>query len=122
MKKFIRFLFSFLPTALPVGMTEFNSWLDDIISLSKVPDNDSTRFAAAVMIFNLKPDQDRKSKRYFIKALNKGAANECANAIAMGFKEKQKAAAAEEQAKKLQDKLGSNTIEASSGKSAFERL
>lgn len=122
MKRVISIILSYLPTALPVGMTDFNKWLDDIISLSKVPDNDSTRFAAAVMIFNLRPDEDRKSKRYFIKALNKGAANECANAVAMGFKAKQQAAAAEEKAKKMQESLGSNNIEASNGKSEFERI
>lgn len=101
-------LFSYFPTSLPVGMTEFTKWSADIISMSKVPDNDSTRFTVAVMIFQLNPSEDRKPKRYFIRALNKGAANECANSVATSLKEKQKAAALAEQEKKMQEALGSN--------------
>lgn len=84
---------SYFPTQLPVGMTEFQEWSDSILSLSKVPDNDSTRFAIAVMILHLNASEDRKPKHYFVKCLNKSAANECGNAIAMALKEKQKQAA-----------------------------
>lgn len=92
MKKFWNYILSYFPTALPTGMTEFEEWQESILSMSKVPDNDSTRFATAVMVLHLDSTTDRKPKRYFVKALNKSAANELANAVAMGLKEKQKAA------------------------------
>src|ERR1017187_1717610 len=88
---------SYFPTALPTGMTEFVKWQDSILRMSKVPDNDSTRFASAVMILHLDSTTNRKAKRYFIKALDKSASNEIANAVAMGLKEKQIAAAKAEQ-------------------------
>lgn len=100
---------SFFPTALPVGMAEFKAWQDSILSLSKVPDNDSTRFATAVMIMHLNPTEDHKPMRYFVKALNKSAANECANFIALQLKEKQAKAAKEAaEAKLVGDIKGSN--------------
>lgn len=101
MKKLLRILLSFIPTPLPVGMEEFKEWQSSILSLSKVPDNESTRFAVSVMIMHLGPAEDYKAKRYFIKALNKSAANEIANAVCLDLKAKQKARIeAEEEAKK----------------------
>lgn len=101
---------SLFPTQLPVGMAEFREWSDSILSLSKVPDNDSTRFAIAVMILHLNATEDRKPKHYFVKCLNKSAANECGNAIAMALKEKQKQAAQAETQRLAEEKLiGSNS-------------
>lgn len=108
MKKVVRWVISFIPTPLPSGLTEYSSWADDILSLSKVPDNDSTRFTIAVMILHLNSTEDRKPKRFFVKSLNKAAANEIANSIATGLKEKQRTAAAEEQARKMQSSIESN--------------
>lgn len=101
-KKVLSHLLSYLPTALPVGMTEFNNWSDSILAMSKVPDNDSTRFAVAVMIMHLNATEDRKAKRYFVRALNKSAANECANSVAVALKEKQRAAQVLEAQKKAE--------------------
>lgn len=105
MKKLVQEALSYIPTSLPVGMTDFEKWSKSIIDMSKVPDNDSTRFAVAVMVLHLDSSRDRKPKRYFIKSLNKSAANECANAIAMGLKEKQQAAAKAEAERKLQESV-----------------
>ena len=105
MRSLIRCISSFIPTPLPTGMTEFSAWSDSILALSKVPDNDSTRFAVAVMIMHLGSTEDWKAKRYFIKALNKSAANECANAVAMGLKKKQQDAAAALEASKKAEEL-----------------
>lgn len=102
---------SYFPTQLPVGMTEFQEWSDSILSLSKVPDNDSTRFAIAVMILHLNASEDRKPKHYFVKCLNKSATNECGNAIAMALKEKQKQAAQAEDQRLAEEKnIGSNQL------------
>lgn len=114
MRGFWEYIKSLYPTQLPVGMTEFQEWSNSILKLSKVPDNDSTRFAIAVMILHLNANEDRKPKRYFVKCLNKSAANECGNAIAMILKEKQKQAAQVE-AQRLAEaqNIGSNNNGAS---------
>lgn len=91
MRKLLEQLLSFVPTPLPTGMTEFKEWQDSILRLSKVPDNDSTRFTIAVMVMHLSPNEDMKPKRYFVKSLNKSAANELANFVCLDLKDKQKA-------------------------------
>lgn len=107
---------SYFPTAIPVGMSEFVKWQEKILRMSKVPDNDSTRFASAVMVLHLNSTEDRKPMRYFVKALNKSAANECANQIAMDLKNKQAAAQkAAQEAKIVQDIGSTQPIGASSG-------
>lgn len=85
-------IMSYFPSALPTGMTDFVKWQDSILRMSQVPDNDSTRFASAVMILHLDSTTTHKPKRYFVKALNKGAANEVAGAVCQALKEKQQAA------------------------------
>ena len=90
MKRVLLFLKSLLPTRLPVGKAEFDQWQRDILSLSGVPANESTLFAIAVMVLHLDPTVDRKPMHYFVKALNKGAANEVANSIILDLKAKQK--------------------------------
>lgn len=91
MKRLLEQVLSYLPTALPHGMEEFNEWSRSIISLSRAPDNESTRFAVAVMILHMEAGEDTKAKRWFVKKLNKAACNELANGIAMQIKEAQKA-------------------------------
>jgi len=89
--KFFKYILSFFPTSLPHGVEQFNAWANDILGFAKCPDNDSTRFALAVMILHCNSTEDTKPKRYFVKALNKAASNEIANDIAQGFKRKQQA-------------------------------
>lgn len=89
--KLFKYVLSFFPTSLPHGVDEFNSWANDILGFAKCPDNDSTRFALAVMILHCNSTEDTKPKRYFVRALNKAASNEIANDIAQGFKRKQQA-------------------------------
>lgn len=101
LKYWLEVFLSYIPTKLPVaGMTEFTSWQDSILRLANVPDNDSTRFASAVMIMHLGATEVWKPKQFFVRSLEKSAANEIANAVCMGLKEKQKARMlAEEEAK-----------------------
>ena len=72
------FLRSFLPRKLPCGMTEFNCWLKDIIRLSGLPDNASTRRVAAGFITMLPPGLGYLSIRKISNALIKAAANQVA--------------------------------------------
>lgn len=83
------YILSFLPTPLPTGATEFEKWSTDILGQAKCPDNDSTRFALAVMVLHCNSTEATKPKRYFVRCLNKAAANELANDVAQGFKKKQ---------------------------------
>lgn len=95
-------LLSYFPTKLPHGMAEFERWSKDIISLSRAPDNESTRFAVAVMILHMDAGEDSKPKHWFVKKLNKAACNELANKIAMDLKEAQKKRQEEEAEKAKQ--------------------
>lgn len=106
MRKFFKVLLSYIPTKLPHGMTEFEAWSRSIIALSNCPDNESTRFTVAVMILHMNPDEDRKAKHFFVKKLNKAAANELANGVAMELKKKQQERA---EAEKAEREVQSNT-------------
>ncbi len=96
MKLLLKRLASRYPTALPVGMTEFNTWADSVIELSgKFADEDSLKYVLSTMIIHLKPDQAFVPKYHFVKCLRKGAANQVASAVFTDIKTRQ----AEAQAK-----------------------
>lgn len=80
---------SFLPTPLPKGYEEHKRWANSILELANCPDNDSTRFALAVMIMHCSSTENRKPKYFFVKQLEKAASNEIANNIAQEYKMKQ---------------------------------
>lgn len=90
-KKTINKVTGYLPTSLPLGMTEFKSWSDSIIETYDLPDNDSSRWALAVMISHLDPTTAVKPKIYFSLSVKKSMANQIAFAVMEGLKAKQKA-------------------------------
>lgn len=98
--KLIRRFLALFPSKLPIGMTEFYRWADDVIDLSGLPHNDSTVFSLATMILHLKATEAYKSKQYFILTIKKGAANQIAAGVMQELKDKQLAKAAEENAAK----------------------
>lgn len=83
---------AYIPETLPQGLTAYNAWATDVLKLAKVPDNDSTRFALAIMILHLPPQASSKAKEYFIRTLRKGATNEIAASVAQELKTKQQQA------------------------------
>ncbi len=93
---------------LPVGLTEFEQWAQDIIVLSKAPDNDSVRFALASIIINLKHDQPKQSKKYCAGILIKGMATQVASSVfhEMKVKQAEAAKAASEAAQKAEIESG----------------
>lgn len=95
MKRLAKLLLAFIPTRLPIGMSEFDNWSNDIIELSGLPDNDSVRFALASAIMHGKSDGAYVSKFYFVKLMLKGAANQIAHAKFQALKQEQEAKAAE---------------------------
>lgn len=68
------------PSRLPVGLTEFNKFCDDIIELAgQFADRDSLVYAIASNIIHIKHDCDAVPKDYFVKCLRKAAANQVAS-------------------------------------------
>jgi len=93
MRLMIKRLASYLPSPLPVGMSEFNKWSDDIISLSgKFADVDSMKFALASQIMHLGAQQAYVPKNYFVKSMRKAAANQVASQAFQDIKNKQQEA------------------------------
>jgi hypothetical protein len=102
MKLLLKRVLSRLPSPLPVGMSEFQQWSDDIIELSgKFADVDSMKFALASQIMHLGAQQAYVPKNYFVKSMRKAAANQVASQAFQDVKNKQleAAKAAEEAAK-----------------------
>ena len=88
MKQLIKKLYSYVPTRLPVGLSEFEQWCDDVLALSGLPIlRDSAHQALANMIIHASPlkgtdtPRDRISKNHFVKGLRKGAANQVASYV-----------------------------------------
>lgn len=88
--KYIKFLLSFLPSKLPVGMTEFNSFANDVIELAgEFADRDSMRFAIASMVIHLDSKRGSVPKRQLVNMLRKSAANQVASQVFQELKQKQ---------------------------------
>jgi hypothetical protein len=73
-------------------MTEFNQWLADIVELSGLPDNLTTRRASALFIFSIPPTQAAMSKRKIVIQLLKAASNQVAAEVVKDVDENIKAA------------------------------
>lgn len=91
--KYMTRLFHFIPTALPIGITEFDKWAKDIIDTYGFPDNDSIKFSMAVMILHLSATTAYKPKRYFALATLKGMSNQVVSQVIQDLKAKQQAEA-----------------------------
>lgn len=97
MKKVLKRILALLPTKLPQGMTEFNTWADDILDIYNMPNNDSTKFALATAVMHLPATKAFVSKEYFGRILVKGAANQVVYAVMQEAKERQAEKARQEQ-------------------------
>ncbi len=82
---------SFFPETLPQGLTHAEAWIDSIIRMAKLPNNDSIRFAVAVKVLHLAETDCYKSKEFFVRALKKAAANQVVSQIINDLKAKQQA-------------------------------
>lgn len=100
MKLLVKQLLSYIPTKIPVGMTQFNTWLSSIEELcGPIADSDSIKWVISNEVMRLSPTRDKVPKRFFVKTLRKYAANQLAAATVMDLKMKQEEArkSAEEQ-------------------------
>lgn len=97
---FFKRITAYLPTPLPVGVTEMDAWMDDIIALAgPYADADSMKWAIATMVLHMGSNKDGSSrayvpKMYFVNGLRKSAANQVASAVFQSIKAKQQAAEA----------------------------
>src|ERR1700677_1754501 len=91
LKPFAQRLLSHLPSKLPQGMTEFETWSNSILSAYEMPNNDSTKFALAAAIFHVDSTAAYKPKAYFGRILLKGAASQVAGQVIQDLKAKQAA-------------------------------
>lgn len=81
---------SLIPTKLPTGMTEFNQFVADIIELVPgLADDRSIRFTVASMIMHLGPQRSHVAKNYFVRSLQKTAANQISHAVMLDIKKEQ---------------------------------
>jgi hypothetical protein len=78
---------SFFPRRLPTGMPSFDAWVADIITVSGLPDNNSTRRTAAEFIFKVRPEIGYMPLRVVSNMLIKAAANQVAQEILAKGKE-----------------------------------
>lgn len=79
--KLVNWLFSFIPRSLPTGMSEFDSWVYDIVRVSGLPDNDSTRRVAAQFLMFVGRTKAHLSIRAIAIELRKAAALQIANQV-----------------------------------------
>lgn len=80
----------FIPVKLPIGMTAFDTFAEDILKRYNLPDKNDYRNAIATMILHMGPQKNFQSPRYFAKAILKSMANQIAYEKIQQFKEAQK--------------------------------
>jgi hypothetical protein len=77
---------------LPIGMTQFNSWSDRIISGAMVEASKrSLRWTLAEMVLHLNPTEAFREDAHFILKLRKAAVNETCAQVMRDIKEEQEA-------------------------------
>ena len=95
MTKLLKLIRSYFPSKLPVGVTEFNQFADDIIELSgKFADRDSMVFAISSILIHADASYGSLSKQYFVRRLVKSAANQIASQAFQDIKIRQQEALA----------------------------
>jgi hypothetical protein len=113
MKKVLQLLLAYVPRRLPVGMTEFHEWSDRIIdTCGEFADRNSMKFALATQIMHLGPQKSIIADIYFVRSMQKAAANQIASAVFQEIKLKQ-----QEEAKKAAEQAALDAANANVEKS-----
>jgi len=91
LKKLVKQALGYLPSRLPVGMTEFDSWAQDFMATYDLATEDETsiKWVLASLIVALKPGTAYLSKRYFYLHIQAAAAKQIASAVFQDIKNKQ---------------------------------
>lgn len=91
-KKFYKILISMFPTPLPLGVSAYEAWLNDIVYLTgPIADDESLKWVISQEILRLSPGRDRVSRHRFVKLIRKYAANQIAANKIAEIKDAQKA-------------------------------
>lgn len=103
-------LLSYFPTKLPVGLPQFQIWVDDVIELSgQFADRTSMEFVLASELLHSDAKKGLVPKNYFVSRCRKLAANQTASYVLQEIKASQAAQKAEEDANKAALKLAEDT-------------
>jgi len=104
-------LLSHLPTKLPVGMTAFDKFANDIIELSgPYADADSMKFAIASQIIHLDARRASVPKNLIVKSLRKSAANQVASQVFQDIKTKKDAELKQLQESQQQEQAAKESV------------
>lgn len=86
-----------IPTRLPNGATEFETWSKSLIDTYGFPDNDSVRFMLAAMIMHTGQTAAYVPRRFFALSGLAAASKEVAHACMVVLKDRQQAKAQAEE-------------------------
>lgn len=90
LKRLYNYVRSYFPSRLPVGLTEFNAWADEIIDLTgQIADSESMKFVICTSIMHLPATAASVPKQFFVKTLRKTAANQVGGYIFQEIKASQ---------------------------------
>jgi hypothetical protein len=96
----------------PVTLDEFNTWVDDVIAHTRLPNNDSIKFAVASIVLEAK---DLLTHKQAARKLEKGAQNQFAAFVFQDIKARRiaedQAKAAAEQAEATERNAQSDTVD-----------
>lgn len=91
--RFLKLIRNFFPSALPIGITEFETWAEDIVSTygfaRSVELNRSYRWILASSMTTLGPTAAYKSKYYFFLVIQAASAKEIAGGTMYNIKQEQ---------------------------------
>ncbi len=76
----------FFPSALPVGVDQFNGFADSIFDLYGLPNLPSYKHAIASIVMHLGPTTAYKSKFFFSLTIKKSMANQIAYEVIQSLK------------------------------------
>lgn len=100
MRLLVKRILSHLPTKLPVGLPQFDKWVNEVIELSgQFADETSMRFVLASELLHSDAKKGSVPKHYFVSRCRKLAANQTAGYILQEIKAAQEAQKAAELAK-----------------------
>ncbi len=89
-KRLTRQLAGLFPSAVPVGVQEFEEWASSIINTYPIPaDEDSIKFALATMVLHSGPTSAYVPKFKYFLMLRAGMAKQVAGAVFQDIKTKQ---------------------------------
>lgn len=89
-KLFLKRALAHLPSKLPLGMQDFDDFVESIIVLYNFPDDNTYRGAIATMIMHLDPLVTRKPKAWFAASIRKSMSNQIAYAKLQQYKNEKK--------------------------------